>query len=1354
MSRRSSWRGRSRTRSPTSTRTGASTAAISRPSSSRGRAGAESGPGVARRCGRARTLPLPVSVDAQDLIKRIEGCFHADRTRLLAQLHRLTRGVRDARSDPAAIVRGLLQAEARVAARRARIPRPVFPPELPVSQRKDEIAKAIAQHQVIVVCGETGSGKTTQLPKICLELGRGVFGMIGHTQPRRIAARTVARRIADELGRPELVGYKVRFGDATGPDTVVKLMTDGILLAETQGDRALSRYDTIIVDEAHERSLNIDFLLGYLKTLLPRRKDLKVIVTSATIDPERFSRHFSDCPIISVSGRTYPVEVLYRSPLGGDEDERDSDFDRALVQAVDEAASYGDGDILAFFSGEREIREAAEVLHKHHVPGAPRATILPLFAKLSNDEQQRVFEPHDQHETRRIILATNVAETSLTVPGIRYVIDTGVARINRYSARTKVQRLEVEAISKASADQRKGRCGRVGPGVCIRLYSEEDFTTRPQYTDPEIVRTNLAAVILQMAALRLGRVEDFPFLDPPDSRLVKDGYDTLIELGAVTEAGELTPLGRDLAKLPIDPRIGRMILAANAENCLTEVLIIASALSIQDPRHRPFEKQDEADEAHAPFRDERSDFLSHLILWNAYRTQKRHLSSSKLRRWCKEHFLSFVRLKEWEEMHHQLADLAGGMGYHANQTKASPEAIHRALLPGLLSNIGFKGEQGEYLGARGLKFNIFPGSVMFKAGAKWVMACELVRTTKLYARTLAPIPPDAIERAATHLVKKTHYDPHWDGRVGRAMVFERVFLFGLELANKRRVHLGGVDPQEARKLFIHHALVEGDCEIEAPFLSHNTRLASRVRELETRARRQDLLMDAAARFAFYDRTVPKEVFAVAAFERWRQVACRGNDKFLFMSMQDLVAPGAEVPNAADFPDELDIGGMVVPLTYVFKVGAADDGITLRLPVEALGQLDVKRIEWLVPGMVGEKVETILRGLPKDFRRLLPTIGALAEKVTSELKFGAGDLREEIRSGVRRASAVDVPLETLRSVALPEHLLMRLEIVDQKGEVVYLGRDVNALRAKLTPQLRSTAMTNADARFKREGIKTWDFGDLPEKIEVERLGVKVAAFPALVDNRTSVGLRLFDSPGEAAISTRAGVRRLYVLDVAEDLRRQTSYVHNLERMAAQFAPLGSVQSLRGALSEAIADRAFLDGLPPVRSQREYFARRGVGLDRLGSAVREVCDLTAAILAGYHAVTLQLSGKIPAGWTPAIADIRDQLTHLFPPNFMVACPFERLRHYPRYLQGIVERLRKLPGEGLNRDIRHAAEMAPLWRAGLELVRRQHELGLDPVKVAEYRWQCEEMRVSLFAQELRTAVPVSAKRLQELWTSIVSR
>ncbi len=1320
----------------------------------------------------------------------------ADRRKLVPRLYGLDRLLArggESERQIAAFTADLERAEARLSSRLNRVPRITYPEDLPVSQKREEIKRAIAEHQVVVVCGETGSGKTTQLPKICLELGRGVRGMIGHTQPRRIAARSVAQRIAEELDTRlgDLVGYKVRFGDKTSPDNFVKVMTDGVLLAETQGDRNLDAYDTIIIDEAHERSLNIDFLLGYVKTLLPRRKDLKVIITSATIDPQRFADHFAStdgrpAPIIMVSGRTYPVEVLYRPPQTEEElDELDEDMQRAILHAVDEVASYGEGDILLFLSGEREIRETAELLRKHHVPGSPSTLVLPLYAKLSAEEQMRVFQPH---AGRRIVLSTNVAETSLTVPGIRYVVDVGFARINRYSPRTKVQRLEIEPISRASADQRTGRCGRIGPGVCVRLYSEEDYGSRPAYTDPEIVRANLASVILQMAALRLGDVERFPFIDPPDPRAVRDGYETLHELGAVDEKRQLTPLGHDLARLPIDSRIGRMILAGRQEGCLPEVLVIASALSVQDPRERPMEKADAADQAHAEFRDPSSDFGSYLKLWAAYQENKRHLSGSKLRKWCKDHFLSFVRMREWEDIHRQLTELIQGMQQEAPARAAKPvrglpaprergrsrfptngrpinvdavadkaeqtraNHLHRALLTGLLGNIGVKTETGEYAAGRGVKFNIFPGSALFKQGPRWVMAAELVRTTKLYARTVAGILPEWVEELGAHLVKRTYSEPHWSKQAGRVLAYERVTINGLELVARRRVHYGPIDPVASREIFIHHALVEGELDTRAPYFAHNRALLDQLRELEVRSRRSNLIADAHQRFRFYDERVPREIITAGAFERWRFEETKKNPRLLFMTLEDLTAPDAVLPSRELFPDEIDAGPVVLPLTYRLEPGNPADGVTVRVPMEALGQLSPERFVWLVPGHLPEKVDAIVRGLPKEYRRLLPPASALAQRCLSELRWGEGSLIDQLRASIRKATTVDVPREVLAAVPLPDYLRMRFEVIGSDGKVAAAGRDLSELKAQFRQELRS-GLLSSEKTYTREGIRQWDFGDLPERVEIDRYGVAFAAYPGIVDQGTSVALKLFDTFDAAQIATRAGTRRLFMFEAAEPLRRHTMYIPGLERMALAYATLGPAQKFRELVRELIADRAFIGDQLPVRTEKEFAFRVGVGTDRLGAAVEEVTTLVGAVMTELQATQAVLAHapRSPA-LTPNLDDVRDQLGALTPPDFLVSTPYAWLRHYPRYLRAVQLRIQKMTGPGVARDTRFMNEVLPLWRGWRELELRKKELGLSESKIIEYRWMVEELRVSLFAQELRTSVPVSVKRLQELWASIV--
>ena len=1312
----------------------------------------------------------------EQLAPRVQLVMLADRQRLsrcLHQLRDLARN-RNGRSldadrlvlDVLELSEQLAKAEQRLVDRRALVPAISYPEDLPVVQRRDEIKKAISDHQVVVLCGETGSGKTTQLPKICLELGRGVQGLIGHTQPRRIAARSVAKRISDELGSRlgELVGFKVRFGDETSSRNLIKLMTDGILLAETQTDRFLNQYDTLIIDEAHERSLNIDFMLGYLKTLLPRRPDLKVIVTSATIDPERFARHFGslrdgvlrEAPIITVSGRTYPVEVRYRPPASDDLDERDEEFQHHIVQAADELCREGPGDILVFLSGEREIRETAETLERHKDPTGLRMQILPLYARLTAEEQSKVFEPHDG---RRIVLATNVAETSLTVPGIRYVIDPGYARINRYSPKTKVQRLEIESISRASADQRKGRCGRLGPGVCIRLYDEKDFADRAAFTDPEIARDNLASVILQMAYLRLGKVEDFPFVEAPDSRAVRDGYETLHELGAIDDNQQLTPIGRDLAKLPIDPRIGRMILAAGREGALAEVLIIAAALAIQDPRERPMAFADKADAAHEQFDDAAGDFISYLNLWHAWRDKKRHLSGSKLRRWCKESFVSFVRMREWEDVHAQLAELASELRLRMNRDKAPPDRIHRALLTGLLCNIGQKPEKldasdrekGNYLGGRGNRFSIFPGSALFKAGPKWLMAAEIVHTTKVYARTIAPVTPEWIEELGTHLLKRTYSEPRWDKHTGKVVANERVTIYGLELVPKRRISYGSIAPDVCRQIFVHHALVLGELERQPDFLRHNLDLEERVKELEVRTRRNNLIANSDRRFAFYDSRVPKDIIAAAPFEKWRYDQAKKEPRLLFMSLEDLLSDDAGLPTAEAYPDEIDIGPFKLPLSYVLDPASEKDGITVHVPLDALGQVQPERFAWLVLGHVREKVETILRGLSKEWRRLLPPASQLTDQVLPLLQFADGIFIEQLRLAVLKATNTDVPREALSAVSVPLWMNMRFEVEGEGDAVLAAGRDLNQLKALLAPKLKAGMLTSPN-RYNRDGIKQWDFGDLPERVEIDRGGVRFGAFPGIVDNKSSVSLRLFDTFESSQAATRHGTRRLFMFSASDAIRRHATYIPGVETAAMLFGQIGSPTQFREGVAELIADRAFIGDMLPVRSEKEFAFRVTRGIERLGASTQEVAPLLTNLMQLYHAAARDLSLKHPPAFDPAVNDMRDQLGKLMRPDFMVATPFEWLRHYPRYFQAMRLRLSRLPGGGIAKDQKQFAEIAPLLRGCEELIRRQKELGLNPQKVEEFRWMLEELRVQLFAQDLRTAVPVSSKRMMELWHQIV--
>jgi ATP-dependent helicase HrpA len=1236
--------------------------------------------------------------------------------------------------------------------RLANLPRPTYPEELPVVAKREEIARAIAAHQAVIVCGETGSGKTTQLPKICLELKRGVAGLIGHTQPRRIAARSVAARIASELKSPlgHAVGYKVRFSDRLSPDTYVKLMTDGILLAETQGDRELRAYDTLIIDEAHERSLNIDFLLGYVKRLLPRRPDLKIVVTSATIDAERFSRHFDGAPVIEVSGRLHPVEVRYRPLRAEDEDQAEQDMERAIVDAVEEVTrGRAPGDVLVFLPGEREIRETAEMLRKHHPPGAE---ILPLFARLSFEEQERVFKSGG---ARRIVLATNVAETSLTVPGIRYVVDTGLARVNRYSYRNKVEQLQVERISRASANQRAGRCGRVAAGVCIRLYSEEDFLARPEFGDPEILRSSLASVILRMKALRLGEVESFPFLDPPAPKAVADGYQLLTELGAVDEDRALTAVGAQLAKLPIDPRIGRMILAAKDTGCLSEVLIIAAALTVQDPRERPFERQEAADRSHERYQDERSDFLGFLKLWTFFEEALKHKKSNrKLIELCHENFLSHRRMREWREIHGQLQALATEMGMRPNETPAGYEEIHRALLAGLLGNIGFKGEEsGEYLGARGIKFHIFPGSVLRKARPKWIVAAELVETTRLYARCVARIEPEWIEKAAGSLASHHYFDPHWEKQPAQVVAFDRVSLYGLTLVPKRRVHYGPICPAEAREIFIRGALVAGEFETRAPFMEHNRRLMAEVQELEHKARRQDVLVDEHTIFAFYDAVIPVGMHNGAAFERWRRDAERDNPRLLYLTREYLMRHAAAAVTEEQFPQTLDVGGAKLALSYRFDPGHPLDGVTATVPLALLNQLDEARFEWLVPGMLRDKVAWLIKALPKQVRRNLVPVPEQVTKFLEELDRGSriadrASLREALARFASRAAGQPVGPDAWEHEAPPPHLLMNFRVVDDAGQELACGRDLAKLRRDLG-QAAQLTFSAAEPGIERERVTAWDFGSLPEEISFTRQGRKLTGYPALTDEDDCAAIRLLDTRAAAVAASRAGVRRLLRLELKEQMKQLEKSLPSFQQAALQLRPIIPPDDLREDLLTAVTDRAFIGDDPLPRTEKEFQAQKARARTRLPAVADAACRMLSAVAAEYHATSQRLNSAGPAA-ARVVHELRAQLSRLVYKGFLSATPWERLAHLPRYLKAMQLRLDKY-GANPERDQRHAPAIAALWGRYEQRLEKNRKAGLSEPKLEAFRWQIEELRVSLFAQELRTPYPVSVKRLEKLWASL---
>ena len=1256
----------------------------------------------------------------------------------------------------------ILRASAdRAEARRRSIPAITYPEDLPVSQRRAEIMAAIAEHQVIVLCGETGSGKTTQLPKMCLELGRGVRGMIGHTQPRRIAARSCATRVAEELGSKigGHVGFKVRFGDHTEDRTLIKVMTDGVLLAETQSDRRLDQYDTIIIDEAHERSLNIDFLLGYLRKLIDRRPDLKVIITSATIDPERFSAHFAGpsggAPIIEVSGRTYPVEVRYRPLETNDPDRFDLTMEEAVVHAVDELAgtdTVGSGDVLVFLPGEREIRETAEMLRKHHVRGSTPTEVVPLYARLSAAEQMRVFEGH---RGRRIVLATNVAETSVTVPGIRGVVDTGLARMSRYSARGRMNRLPIERISQASADQRKGRCGRIAPGVCIRLYAHDDFASREEHTTPEILRTNLAAVILRMKALRLGDVADFPFMDQPEARLIHDGYETLHELGAVDDDGDLTPLGWKLSKLPIDPGVGRMILAAETENSLAEVLIIAAGLTVQDPRERPMERRDAADTAHEQWADPRSDAMAMLNLWKWYHERIKTLSRSKVRAACKQNFVSYIRMLEWVDTHRQLVRLITEMGHHPNTKEADYDAIHKALLTGMLGSIGNLRENSEYAGPRGIKFAIFPGSGVSSTKPKWVMAAEIVQTSRVFARTVCRIDPTWIEQIAPHLVKRNHGEPWWDAGSGRVMAHERITLLGLEIVRGRAVHFGPIDPVQSRQVFIHHALVEGELNTRAPFAKHNHDVLEKVRALEERGRRRDLLADTTARYAFFDRVVPPDVYGSQSLEKWRREAERENPTILMFTEADVLAKPVEGIDAHRFPDEYRLEEAAAPVEYRFAPGDERDGVTVRVPVELVGRLDERRPEWLVPGMVEEKVAALVKALPKQIRKQLGPGVDLARRIAPNLSGGRpeDDFFGAVAREIGRATGVTIDPAWWMGAVLPDHLRLRVEIVDAKGEVMAAGRDVATIRRELGDQIVGAARTMRDAERDQTGCTAWTMGPIPETVPIARDGAALTGYPALVDEGKTVGVRIFAEPWEASQAMRRGVRRLATITLGDSVRHEVDQMPGAGGLWLAAATWGDAARVRAELVELVIDRACFGDGPIPRSAEAFEACINAGWNRTGEQVGAVGGLVREIAARRHEVQVRME-KAPASWRDALDECRACLDALMPPGWMVATPWNWMVQFPRYMWALRIRLDRLAQGGLaaiQRDKEWSAQVAPAVRAWKMRADDHRVRGIRDPELDAFRWMVEEYRVSVFAQELGTVVKVSPQRIEKQWQKV---
>ncbi len=1293
---------------------------------------------------------MPVSL--AELRSRVDALPLRERRPLHRRLSGLGRraggGITPAAVD--AILADVERAESALARRAAMVPPVKYPAGLPIVDRKDEIAAAIRDHQVVIVAGETGSGKTTQLPKICLELGRGVRGAIGHTQPRRIAARAVAERIATELETPigGAVGYKVRFTDRAQADTFVKVMTDGILLAELQRDRLLSGYDTIIVDEAHERSLNIDFILGYLKQLLPRRPDLKVIVTSATIDPQRFAEHFENAPVIEVSGRMYPVDVRYRPLVEAiDDDDQDDESSEprdqitAICEAVDELCHEGPGDILVFLSGEREIRDTAEALGKREMRDVE---VLPLYARLSASEQHRVFE---QHAGRRIVLATNVAETSLTVPGIRYVVDPGTARISRYSHRTKVQRLPIEPISQASAKQRAGRCGRVEAGVCIRLYSEQDLIGRPEFTDPEILRTNLAAVILQMAALGLGDVAAFPFVEPPDRRNIKDGLALLHELGAIEQTAgspRLTAVGRQLAALPVDPRIARMIVHADSLGCVRETIVVAAALSIVDPRERPLDAQQAADQQHARFADPESDFLSYLKLWEYLREKQDELSSSKFRRMCRKEFLNYLRVREWQDLVAQLRQVARSIGIHVNDTAAPPMAVHQALLSGLLSHIGLRdAEKRDYLAARGSHFAVFPGSALFKKQPRWVMAAELVETTRLWGRVCARIEPEWVEPLAAHLVKRCYSEPHWDARRGAVMAVEKVLLYGIPIVAARRVGYARVDPQLSRELFIRHALVEDDWQARHAFLADNRATIDELATLERRVRRRDLVVDDEAMFELYDKRVPPDVVSARHFDSWWKKARKRDPGLLTFGRDELLTPAAQTLDLRGFPAVWRQGEFSFELTYAFEPGDDGDGITAHIPVAVLNQVLDGDFSWQISGWREELVVALIRSLPKPLRRHFVPAPDVARHL--DLRPTADQsLEAALANALWRHAGVEVRADDFDIDRVPPHLRMRFQIESDDGQPLAAGRDLDALRQRLTGSMRQ-AISAASSDIEKNGLRAWEFGRLPELVEQARGGLRVRGYPALVDQENAVGVRVFETAAEAESAMRQGLRRLLLLNVASPAKALQRQLPNQTKLALSRNAPGGVSDLLDDCLRCATDAVVSDFGELPRDEETFNRLLDHVRARLPDTLARVVTVVVDVLTAAHQVEAALKAVVASDpqLLPALVDMRDQLDDLVHKGFATESGADRLRELPRYLSAIGRRLERLPGDP-NRD---RARMWEVEQARGTLRDAERRGDVEPGRLVEARWLIEELRVSLFAQALGTAQPVSVQRIARL-------
>lgn len=1282
----------------------------------------------------------------QSLFSKLKDIMLVDQRRLSARIHGIGKiKSQEAQQAVAAEIQMQIeQAQLRVENRKSAVQNPIiFPESLPVSQRKAEIQKLLSEHQVIVVAGETGSGKTTQLPKMCLELGFGNLGMIGHTQPRRIAARSVAARIAEELETElgGLVGYKVRFNDQISDDTQIKLMTDGILLAEIQNDRFLNQYSCLIIDEAHERSLNNDFILGYLKQLLPRRRDLKLIITSATIDVERFSKHFNNAPIIEVSGRTYPVEVRYRPVV----EEDDQDQLQSILNAVDELQAEGRGDILIFMNGEREIRDTAEALQKQNLK---HTEILPLFARLSAQEQNKIFHPSGLN---RIVLATNVAETSLTVPGIKYVIDPGTARISRYSYRTKVQRLPIEPISQASANQRKGRCGRVSEGICIRLYSEEDFNSRPEFTDPEILRTNLASVILQMTALGLDDIEAFPFVDAPDKRHIQDGIKLLEELGAFeivrTKSGEkrqLTAAGRQLSQFPVDPRLAKMLLSAVSQDALHEVMIIVAALSIQDPRERPQEKQQASDEKHRRFADKKSDFLAFLNLWRYLQEQQKELSKNQFRRQCQKDFLNYLRIREWQDIYHQIRLTVREMGLPINSEKAEYQQIHTALLSGLLSHIGLKeAEKQQYLGARNAHFAIFPNSVLFKKQPKWVMAAELVETSKLWGRMVAEIEPEWIEPLAEHLIKKSYSEPRWSKSRGAVIADEKVTLYGVPIVAARPVNYGSIDPTVSREIFIQSALVEGDWNTKHKFFKENQRLVREVEELEHKSRRRDILVDDRTLFEFYDQRIGTEVVSQKHFDTWWKKAQQKDPELLNFERSFLINDDAEQVSKLDFPNFWHQGNLKLKLTYQFEPGTDADGVTVHIPLPLLNQVEMTGFDWQIPGLREELVIALIKSLPKSYRRNFVPAPNYAQAFLSRAVPLEKPLLDTLIYELRRMTGVTVEAEHWNWEQIPSHLKMTFRVVDENGKKIAESMNLDELKFNLKDRVQESISAVADDGIEQSGLHIWSFAELPQCYEQKQRGFSVKAFPAIVDEKDAVGIKLFETEFEQAVAMQQGLRRLLLLNVPSPIKYLHEKLPNKAKLGLYFTPFGRVLDLIDDCIACAVDKLIADFGGFVWDEAGFEKLRDFVRENLNEVTVDIAQKVEQILSLNHALNQRLKGKMDFTMAFAFSDIKAQLGGLIYPGFVQKSGYDRLPDLQRYLQAVDKRIDKL-AQDVNRDRAAMLRVEQVQQAYQQLLAKLPKSKPISDEVAEIRYMIEELRVSLFAQQLGTKYQVSDKRV----------